>query len=242
MTMRSLHVPRHVHWAEDTSGSVTLLNEHTGQWHLLNPTAAFTWHMARDDRPAADVITALAARYPGVPRQRISDDFEELLDDLRTRGLISIHITADVDSAWNETSMALESPTTDRVGARYLAAAALALPIAVILSRLPFRWVVLLIRSVKRRVPCPEATIEEADALARVAQRVARLYPGRVACYEQSLMIMIAAMLSGRRVTLYLGTATDPRRFHAWIETCGRAVKVHPEPRPGEKYHRILVL
>lgn len=241
MTMRSLHVPRHVHWAEDDSGSVTVLNEHTGQWHLLNPTAAFTWHMARDDRPAAEVITALAARYPEVPQERIREDFEELLGDLRTRGLISIETDNEVVNAWNETSMALEVPATDRVGARYLVAVALALPIAMILSRLPFRWVAQLIRSVKQRLPCPEATIEEADALARVAQRVARWYPGRVACWEQSLIVMVAARFYGRSLTLHLGTATDPRRFHAWIEVRGQVLTVDRDPCP-QSYRRVFVI
>jgi hypothetical protein len=198
--------------------------------------------MACGGRPAAEVITALTARYPEVPRERIRADFEELLGDLGARGLISVETNADVDHAWNETSMAVEARPPGRIGARFLAAAALALPIATVLAHLPFRWTAKLIRTVKRRLPYPEATVEEAEALARAVQRVGRHYSGRVACYEQSLIVLVAAALSGRSVTLHLGTATDPRRFHAWIETSGRIVKVYPDPRPGDEYHRVLVL
>jgi hypothetical protein len=118
----------------------------------------------------------------------------------------------------------------------------LALPIAIVLSRAPFWWTARLLRSVKRRLPYPEATAEEADALAEAAQHVARIHPGRVACYEHSLMVLVAAVLSRRSVNLYLGTATDPRRFHAWIETKGHVVPAFPDPSPGERYQHVIVL
>ena len=240
--MRRLHVPGHIHWAEDDSSCVTLLNEHTGQWHLLNPTAAYAWRMAREDPAVADVITALSLRFPDVPQERIHGDFEALVGDLELRGLIWVETSAAVDTAWNETPMASGFRTRDRVGARQVIVAALAFPIAIILSRVPFRWTARLLRSVKRRLPYPEARAEEASALAVAAQRVARAYPGRVACYEHSLVIMVAAVLSRRTVNLYLGTATDPRRFHAWIETGGRVVSTYPDSCSGERYQHVIVL
>ena len=240
--MRRLHVPRHVHWVEDQSGCLTLLNEHTGQWHLLNSTAAYTWRLVREGPPAADVLTALTARFPGVPHERIRDDFEDLVGDLALRGLLAIETSPDAGNTWNETSMAFEFHAPGRISVRQLVPAALALPIGLILSRVPFRWTARVIRSVKHHLPFPQATPEEADALAHAAQRVARVHPGRMACYENSLTILVAAVLSGRSVNMYLGTATDPRRFHAWIETDGRIVRVYPDPCPGEEYQRVIAL
>lgn len=240
--MRRLHVPGHVHWAEDESGCVTLLNEHTGRWHLLNPTAAFLWNMAREAPADADVIAALSQRFPDVPQERIHDDVESLLGDLTMRGLLWIETSSTVDNSWNETSMAYQFHTGRRIGAKQLTAAALALPIAIVLSRVPFRWAAKLLRAAKRRLRYPEATAEEADGLAEAAQHVARAYPGRVACYEHSLTVLVAAVLSRRSVTMYLGTATDPRRFHAWIETKGHVVPIFPDPTPGEGYHQVIVL
>lgn len=225
---------------EDHSGCVTLLNERTGQWHLLNSTAAYTWRMAHAEATVGDVLTALATRFPHTSEERIRDDFERLLDDLSHRGLIGIRTVDAADDGWSETTMVLESQSSSSFNARQLVTAALAIPLAIILTRIPFRYTALLVRSAKRRLNYPAATAEEADALAAAAHRVTRHHPGRMACYELSLTVLVASLLSHRSVDLHLGTATDPRRFHAWIETRGHIVSADPHPCLGNGYQRII--
>ena len=240
--MRRLHVQEHIHWAEDDRGCLTLLNEETGQWHLLNATAAQVWHMASKDLMAGDVAASLVAQYPDIPETAIRADIERLFADLVQRGLIAIQVIEDLGDTWNEVPMAVDRLKSSRPRFLHLATSGLAFPIALILARIPFRWTARIVRFAKRRLDLPRATVEEANALSEAAYRVAWNHPGRVACYEHSLTVLVAAALSHRSVELHLGTATDPRRFHAWIETCGQVVSPDPEPCVAGKYQRVIRL
>lgn len=244
--MRVLRVPDHVHSAEDENGCVTLLNEHTGQWHVLNQAATRAWRIVRGETTSASVVAAIAAQFPGTARETIESDVESLLETLVQRGLMRFDDLTVVGTAWSEVPMA-PKPDRDDVGAgagaggsQYLAAAAVAFPAALVLARLPFSWTVKTLRQAKRVRRFPDATAAEAEAIAEAVRRISQGYPGRVACYEISLSTAVAAMLLRRNVDLLLGTATDPRRFHAWIETRGHAVADPEHAARGDRYQPVL--
>ncbi|MGA5042023.1 lasso peptide biosynthesis B2 protein [Streptomyces capoamus] len=106
----------------------------------------------------------------------------------------------------------------------------LGLLIALLLIRLPFRTLLGAVRWVSRHWCRHEATgAQGAAALAAVRQAAAR-YPGRAACLETSLASLMVLALRRRRAAWCIGTAADPFRFHAWIETEGSPVLAADEP------------
>ncbi|MEU2065006.1 lasso peptide biosynthesis B2 protein [Streptomyces sp. NPDC013455] len=104
----------------------------------------------------------------------------------------------------------------------------LGLLIALLLIRLPFRVLLRVVRWTSRHWCRYEATgAQGAAALAAVRQAAAR-HPGRAACLETSLASLTLLALR-RRLTWCIGTAADPLRFHAWIETAAGPVMAADE-------------
>ncbi|MFV2198214.1 lasso peptide biosynthesis B2 protein [Nocardiopsis sp. LOL_012] len=103
--------------------------------------------------------------------------------------------------------------------------AALALTCAICLLRLPLRATIATIDTLHR---LPLATPgAEAPALTRLVHactRASALWPGRVACLETSLALVLAAAFTGRRLHWCLGGRFDPPATHAWAQ--------HPDGTP----------
>jgi hypothetical protein len=120
--------------------------------------------------------------------------------------------------------------------------AAVALPLALLLLRLPFRRTVAAFKFVKRRRARRPATRPEALQAIAAAKRVSRFHPGRVACLELSLTAALTVALRGGEVQWCLGVASDPQAFHAWIEAEGEPVTdPFDEPIPAT-YQRVLAV
>lgn len=141
-----------------------------------------------------------------------------------------------------EVSVGLGPPPRAPVRARLAAAAALALVLVVrhvgrrcadmqrLISML--RWCI-------RRADQPATPAQAYRAVAAV-RRVANLFPGRVACLEESAAVVFLLSASRRWVTWCHGVAADPVRLHAWVRTSsGHAVA---EPPSTELYTPLLTI
>jgi hypothetical protein len=240
--MGELAVPEHVHAIEDDSGCMTLLNERTGRWHVLNATAAFVWKMARSGATSSHAAEAIAARFPRTPQTQIETDVRELIEELCQRGLIERTIAAPRRKGPGAVPMEIVPRSHVAYTLKHRVAVAVSFPIAILLTWLPFSWTARLLRVLKSRLRRPVASETEACAISAAASRLADRYPGRAACYEVALTVALAAALLRRSVDMCLGAATDPRDFHAWIEVDGHAVCASSDPSPDDRYHCILLL
>ncbi|MGW3989768.1 lasso peptide biosynthesis B2 protein [Streptomyces sp. NPDC004830] len=112
---------------------------------------------------------------------------------------------------------------------------------ALLLIRLPLRTVSFTVRWTARIWCRREATSEQAVAALAAVRRAARWYPGRAACLELSLATLGVLATTGRRVVWCIGTADDPYRFHAWVETQGVAI-ASPDEYGNSDFRRVLVV
>ncbi|MFC9950234.1 lasso peptide biosynthesis B2 protein [Streptomyces prasinus] len=143
-----------------------------------------------------------------------------------------------------ETATAATPPRTDsRAGTLrtvlVTAAGLLGLLVALLVIRLPFHVVLRLAGWTVRTWCWRDATPHQATASLSAVRRAAGLYPGRAACLEESLATLVVLALTGRRAHWCLGTAHDPHRFHAWVETRGVPVVLPGEDFPAG-FRRVL--
>lgn len=231
--MASLRVNPRVHATTDGIGCLVLLNEESGQWHALNPTGALCWQeLARTGDVDAAVAT-VASRYPDAPAQQVRADLLRLAGELLRRGLLTPTVAGKTMAVAPRADLPVSS--ADRL------AALTAFPIALVALRLGFGRAARLV-ALLRRLPARPASLQEAQAAVHAAALMARWYPGRAACLERSLTAVLSAALRRRRLDWCLGAATDPRRFHAWVEAGGEPVTT-PDDDPVEPaYRRVLAI
>jgi len=103
-------------------------------------------------------------------------------------------------------------------------------------------WLVRATRGGWFRLTWCRRSASELEALAVVGAVAwaARRYPGRAACLEQSLAAVLLAAATRRRLDWCLGAATDPYRFHAWVEAAGRPVWSPADQQAPVRYVRVL--
>lgn len=82
-----------------------------------------------------------------------------------------------------------------------------------------------------------QATVDEAHRSILAVRHMARLWPARVACLEESIAGTLALALEGRQVTWCHGIATGPIALHAWIEVGGFPVA---QPPSIERFTALL--
>ncbi|MFG2635652.1 lasso peptide biosynthesis B2 protein [Streptomyces sp. NPDC048362] len=159
--------------------------------------------------------------------------------DVRLGGVAptSVRVGAEVTMAADPEP---RSSPTGRPPTRHdLVAGLLGLLLALLLIRLPFRTLLRVVDWTERRWCRREATVEHGEAALGAVRRAAALYPGRAACLEDSLASLMTLALRGRRAVWCIGTAVDPCRFHAWIETRGIPITA-PDEQGVEGFRRIL--
>jgi transglutaminase superfamily protein len=115
------------------------------------------------------------------------------------------------------TPMVEESYDTKGASLAYKIACAVALPVALLLTCLPFGATLAVIRLSKRLQRRP-LTVEGAKMLAKVVRRFGRYYFGRAACLEVSLGTLLAAAMLGYRLDWCLGIRFNPVGSHAWVQ------------------------
>ncbi|MGH8909342.1 MAG: lasso peptide biosynthesis B2 protein [Egibacteraceae bacterium] len=224
-----MRVNPRVHAVTDEAGCLVLLNEESGQWHALNAMGALCWRELARTGDVDAVVASVASRYPEVTGEQVRADLTHLAGQLLRRGLLTL---AAVGPAEGGKAMAVAPRANRRVSPVDRLAALVAFPIAVAVLRLGFGRATRLV-ALLRRLPARPASLGEAQAAVAAAALVARWYPGRAACLERSLTAVLSAAVRRRRLDWCLGTANDPRRFHAWVEADGRPVTA-PDDEPVE--------
>lgn len=74
--------------SQQTKEGAVLLEMTTGDCFELNPVGAEIWAALAKGEPLADVIASLARRYD-LPQSTIEADTRALIEDLRSRGLLT---------------------------------------------------------------------------------------------------------------------------------------------------------
>lgn len=235
--MVSLQLAGHVRHRTEDHGGVVILDTAAGEWIALNPTAGEFWRSWDSGAGFDQGVTEVASRYPGVPPEAIRSDARQLVQDLFTRGLITI---APVGAA---TVMADSAGSVRARGPRWLAVciAWIFLLLASVLVKSSFRASYALVRASRRkwchRLPAPE----HAARVVAAVNRAAHLYPGRAACLEQSLAAVLLGASRRWQLDWCLGSAPDPYRFHAWVEVAGHVV-IRPDESGAEgDYSAVLI-
>ena len=235
--MLSLQAAEHVRHQSADHGGVLILDTHTGLWMALNPAAGDFWRSWQSGAGFEEGVAEVAARYPEVPLESIRADAEQLVRDLFSRGLIEAiprDTLAGTATDMAEPEAAVAGP---RSGWHRVGAALIALVVADVLVRCSFRLSFALVRASRRSWCRRAATPRQATIAVTAVSRAARCYPGRAACLEQSLAAVLLSAVRRRRLDWCLGSASDPYRFHAWVEAGGQ-----PTPRSQFDYVRILAV
>lgn len=237
--MTGFIMPSGVHAQPHPSGGLVLLNEVTGIWHLLNRTAAEVYRELCGSAGIDPIVDNLVLRHRTIPAERIRQDVANLITGLVSRGLLEpppelFRLPAAV-------LMAAPNPTM-ATSRRHRCIAMAAFLVALILLRLPFRTSSNAVKVVKRLCTGRTATIPEVRMALASARSVTRYYPGRLACLEMTLTVVLMSALLGRRVDWCFGFAVDPLTYHAWVEVEGVPV-VEPMDDPIlPTYRQVLRL
>jgi Coenzyme PQQ synthesis protein D (PqqD) len=83
MPLRATHVAERL-----VEGELVLYNPASQRVHVLNATAACAWRLCDGRHTEADIVAALAERYPE-NRQAIQQDIAEMLDLFRAEDLLA---------------------------------------------------------------------------------------------------------------------------------------------------------
>ncbi|MGP4002608.1 lasso peptide biosynthesis B2 protein [Streptomyces sp. 8N706] len=140
-----------------------------------------------------------------------------------------------------ERSDAAEAGTSSAPGWRHRTAGAIGLGVALCLLHLPFRLTLRVLPVLKRRWCRRTATARQAHSVFEAVLHAGRRYPGRVACLEHSLGAVLGLALAGLSADWCIGSADDPYRFHAWLETGGRPVTSADDTERGP-FRRVLAV
>lgn len=222
--MLSLQAAGHVRHQSDDHGGVLILDTDAGLWMALNPTAGDFWRSWQSGASFEEGVADVAARYREIPAETIRTDAEQLVRDLISRGLIEAFprgAPTGMAADMAEPEAAVPEP---RPGWHRVVVALIALVVADALVRCSFRLSFALVRTSRRSWCRRTATSRQAAIAVTAVGRAARCYPGRAACLEQSLAAVLLSAVRRRRLDWCLGSASDPYRFHAWVETGGQPV------------------
>lgn len=229
-------IPAGVHIVPEAEGRLVVLNENTGSWHTLNRTGADLYQELGRTSDLNHVVDQLVRRYQNVLPHRIREDLDRMIVDLVRRGLLE-----PVDGYTRYPAAVLMATPADlaTVPWRHRVLTAVAFAVALVLLKLPFRMATKLVTALKRWCAYQDATESEALRRLTTARLVAKHHPGRVACLELSLTAVLAAALQGQRIDWCFGFATDPQRFHSWIEVGGIPVTEPTDDPILPTYQRV---
>ena len=237
--MLSLQIAGHVRHRTENHGGVVILDIAAGEWIALNPTAGELWRSWESGAGFERGVTEVASRYPEVSPEAIRCDAQRLAEELFTRGLLTM--VAGGAATVMADSGSIGSVRGRGLGWLAVAGAWVSLLIASVCVATSFRASYALVRASRKRwchrLPAPE---QAARAVAAVSL-AARLYPGRAACLEQSLAVVLLAAVRRWRLDWCVGSVSDPYRFHAWVEVAGHVVASPDEPGTGAGYSAVLV-
>ncbi|WP_053721806.1 lasso peptide biosynthesis B2 protein [Saccharothrix sp. NRRL B-16348] len=216
-----LGIPEHVQDVSQPTGGGVLLDLNSGRCYAMNPTAYELW---REWHRSGDFdlgFQAVADRDPDYCGERFRSDSRRLADDLLRKGLL---ITVPEVSRRPGGVVRVVVRCSESVGSELSGLALVALlvmPLALLLVRMPFRLTVWLTGWLREYWCCGEATPEQALSAILATRSTTRYHPGRIACLELSLGAVLILAVRRRHLSLVIGVADNPCRFHAWVETKG---------------------
>lgn len=237
--MLTLRIAEHVEYRSQDHGGVLLLDTAAGLWLALNPTAGEFWRSWESGAKFDEGVAEVAARHPGVPQEEIRADAEQLVADLFDRGLIKV-VPPVGDGAVAVMGTRDQEVTEQRPGGARTVAAFLVLLVATVLLWCPFRVSYALVRATRRGWCRGAPACGQVVLTASAVSRAARYFPGRVACLEQSLAVVLLSAMTRKRLDWCLGSAPDPYRFHAWVEAAGQPVLATGDIAAQPGYTRVL--
>jgi hypothetical protein len=229
-----LAIPDHVHATTTPRGGGVLLDRRSGRCYVMNGTAHELWREWRRTGDFDAGLASMAARDKAYAGSGFRADSRELADKLLARGLLSVRTNRrDISDT--------PIPPADSVVPGFRFAAALAVPITLLLVRLPFR-VTTRVLSWSRTHWCRRgATTGQALAAALATESAARYHPGRIACLELSLGAVVTMAVGRRHLSLVVGVADDPCRFHAWVAAADGPVH-YPSSDDIHEFRPIAVI
>ena len=208
-----------------TDDGGAILDERTGNWTHLTPTASAAILLLAASTTEEEAVEQYAERY-GIPARQANADVRMVAETLTARGLAATEPPPPPLSPSTEAMTSTKAYSTVPTGTfteRMAAAAGLLLALA--LLRLPFRHTTRTTRTIRRARQAGRRplTPEQAEALAEAVRHTSRLWPGRATCMETSLGAVLAAALMGRRLNWCLGArfTPPPVEHHAWAELPG---------------------
>ncbi|MBL1065741.1 lasso peptide biosynthesis B2 protein [Streptomyces sp. 7-21] len=215
----------------DGAAAVMDIRTGRGRWCHLNPTAAALWLALAAGTPAHqavdDLTTRCAAR--GADPANVRTDLAHLVARFQALGWLST-LAAPVSQPPAPTVRPCPGDVrltpTDRIIAFLALTAALAM-----LRLVPIRVTIAALRALRNVVPAAPASADVADKQLVAVRHVARHWPIRLACLEESAACFLAARLRRRGVTFVLGARTAPAAAHAWIETEDQVIGQHSSNR-----------
>ncbi|MBD3004906.1 lasso peptide biosynthesis B2 protein [Streptomyces sp. 5-10] len=207
-----------VHFTETVHGTAILdTRTGSGRWRTLDPVGTQLWNLITDGTPAhvaIDIVTSYwAAR--GNNAVEVRADLGRVVAELSRAQLLGPAVRTLPPSG----KRIVRTATTDADRTRGRIAVYAGLALALVLLRCaPIRWTIAVARAAVR-LPGRPATIAQAQTAHAAVRHAARLWPGRVACLEESLGVHFASAFTGRRTRWVLGVSLLPPSPHAWIET-----------------------
>ncbi|OLF17549.1 hypothetical protein BU204_10825 [Actinophytocola xanthii] len=204
----------------DESGRLVVLNRATGRWHIINRTGAEVVDRLVDGVDIDRVAALLAQRHTGVSVEQVREDVVRLVDGLVRRGLLELR----PERGTSAVLMSLPGYEEAAPTATHRIAAVVALPVALVLLRLPFRAQVRAVAVGKSLLGARDADDLDVRRCLSAVRWAGTHYPGRFACLEQSLTAVLTAALLRRRADWCFGFSSDPTTMHAWVEAGGHPV------------------
>lgn len=241
MTHEFVTAPEHV-VACDLDSATVLVNYSTGAMLSLIGPAAEWW-------------SVLAVTGGGQPPSALDLGSARLLiSRLLTAGFLIPTATAcpwpaprpgrTWEPSWGVQETRAGRARVPEVPRRSLASAAIALGIALLAEHcgqrnLAMARLIGLVHKAMTRATRP-ATGGEALCAVHAVRRAGAFLPGRLACLEESVAVVLMLAASCLRVTWCHGVAGDPVRLHAWVQTSdGQPVA---EPPSTLRYTTLLTI
>ena len=78
----------------DVSGEIVLLNLQSGVYYGLDPVGSRMWQLLMEQRPLDDVCSVMLEEYD-VAAEVLRADLSRLVDELSSKGLVTVHSGSD---------------------------------------------------------------------------------------------------------------------------------------------------
>ncbi|HSX29084.1 MAG TPA: lasso peptide biosynthesis B2 protein [Candidatus Saccharimonadales bacterium] len=192
----------------------------------------------------------LERTYPNADSTLLRTAATQWMQDLVRHGIVAVHSTEFAILEGQDATEALPSQmvrVADNVAnvrpMDYVAAfAGLALGRRLERSK-SFEQQMQRLGTIREKLTRKPATADEATRILAASHRIAMLALERAACLELSRAAVIGAALRGRRLSLVLGTQSDPESFHAWTETAdGTAIRTDADEQIARVYQPLIRL